>query len=67
MCIRDRIKTYPLPKVESDVRDFYRNVAAAVQGKEEQKITHAQVLRCMKLMEALFRSAEGDCVVHTRI
>ena len=63
----DTIKTYPLPEVKSDVRDYYRNVARAVRGEEKQIVTHAQILRAMKLMEALFRSAEDDCVVHTRI
>jgi predicted dehydrogenase len=63
----ETIKTYPLPKVESDVRDFYRNVARAIHGEEKQLITHAQLMRVMRLMEAMFRSAELNEVVHTRI
>ena len=41
---------------ESDVHDFYRNVCAAIDGKAEQIVTHAQLLRVMKIMEAAFRS-----------
>ena len=63
----ETIKTYPLPKVESDVRDFYRNVHRAILGEEKPLVTHAQLMRVMRLMEAMFRSAEMNEVVHTRI
>ena len=63
----ETIRTYPLPKVTSDVRDFYRNVAAAIEGRESQLVTHTQMMRVMRLMEALFQSAERHEVVHTRI
>ena len=41
---------------ESDVHDFYRNVCRAIDGKEHQLITHEQLMRVMKLMEACFLS-----------
>ncbi len=63
----ETIKTYPLPRVESDVRDFYRNVYRAIRGEEKQLVTHAQLMRVMRLMEAVFRSAERNEVVHARI
>ena len=63
----ETIATYELPTVHSDVRDFYRNFIAAAEGKAEQLVTHAQMMRVMRLMEALFRSAESGEVVHTRI
>lgn len=63
----ETIRTYPLPSVESDVRDFYRNVFRAIRGEEKQLVTHAQLMRVMRLMEAVFRSAEMNEVVHTRI
>lgn len=47
-------KLIPLP--ESDVHDFYRNVVRAVNGEEDQLITHRQVMRVMKIMEAAFES-----------
>jgi len=52
----ETIKEFPLPEVETDVHDFYRNVAKAVDGIEPQLITHAQVMRVMKVMEAAFES-----------
>ena len=60
----ETIETYPLPKVQSDVRDFYRNVIKACRGEEEQLIRHDQVMNVMKLMEAIFRSGEtGQTVI----
>ena len=63
----ETIQRYPLPKVESDVRDYYRNIARAIRGEEEQLVTHAQMMRVMRLMEACFKSAGENAVVHTRI
>ena len=40
----------------SDVHDFYRNFTAAIDGKATQLITHDQLRRCMKIMEAAFES-----------
>ena len=57
----------PVPK--SDVHDFYRNVCLAIDGKAEQIVTHKQLMRVMKIMEAAFRSDElgvpveiDDCI-----
>ncbi len=41
---------------QSDVHDFYRNVCLALDGKAEQIVTHKQLMRVMKVMEAAFRS-----------
>jgi len=60
---RDTIATYPLPAVRSDVRDFYRNVTATLDGREERLITLEQVARVMRLMEAVVRSAAVRQVV----
>jgi len=45
-----------LPK--SDVHNFYRNVCAALDGKETQLIKHHELMRVMKIMEAAFLSDE---------
>ena len=45
-------------KPVSDVHDFYRNVVKAIDGEEEQIVTHAQLMRVMKVMEAAFKSDE---------
>lgn len=59
----ETIKEYPLPCVESDIREFYQNVMSAISGEEEQRIKHHELLRVMKLMEAIFESAEKNVVI----
>lgn len=54
----DSIKTHEIPKITSDVHDFYRNVVKAVDGVEPQIITHEQLMRVLKLMEACAKSDE---------
>jgi predicted dehydrogenase len=54
----DTIVTDELPVVKSDVRDFYRNVINVIKNGEEPKIKLPEVMRVMKLMEAVFESAE---------
>ena len=59
----DTIHTEKLPIVKSDIHDFYRNVCAAIKGEEEPKIKLPEVMRVMKLMEAIFSSARtGNAV-----
>jgi predicted dehydrogenase len=53
----------PLPVVKSDVRDFYRNFAAAALGKEEPLVKNTEVRRILKLMEAAFESHRTGQVV----
>ena len=59
----ETIKEYPLPKQTADVRDFYRNVVKAISGEEEQLIKHEELMRVMKLMEAIFESGEQNKVI----
>jgi len=61
---KDTIQEYPLPTVQSDVRDFYRNLIDAVDGKAEQIVKHREILRSMRLMEAILHSAESGEAVH---
>ena len=63
----ETIKRFPLPKVTSDVRDFYRNVMKAIKGEEDQLVTHTQWRRVMRLMEAMTLSAQRNETVHSRI
>ena len=60
MAPRDEItlKTYEADRPVSDVHDFYRNLVKAIDGTEEQLITHAQIRRVLSVMEACFKSAE---------
>lgn len=59
----DTIQTYPIPRVESDVRDYYHNFRKAIKGEEEQLITHEQMLRDLKIVELVFESAEKNEVI----
>ncbi len=65
MAPRDSVTmdTYEIPKPESDVHDFYRNFCMAVDGMVEQIVTHKQMLRVMKVIEAAFASdAKGQLI-----
>ncbi|WP_033168234.1 Gfo/Idh/MocA family oxidoreductase [Clostridium sp. KNHs205] len=59
----DTIAKTELPVVKSDIRDFYRNVIKAIRGEEEINIKLPEVARVMRLMEAIFESAEKQQVV----
>lgn len=51
---------------ESDVHDFYRNVCAAIDGREKQIVTHEQLMRVMRIMEAAFDSDSRKAPVEFR-
>lgn len=59
----DTIHTEPVVKVNSDIKDFYRNVMAAIEGREEQLIKHDELLRVMRVMETALHSAELNQVL----
>lgn len=58
MAPRDGITVdrYEIEKPHSDVYDFYHNVCDAIDGKADLFVTHEQVMRVMKVMEASFES-----------
>jgi scyllo-inositol 2-dehydrogenase (NADP+) len=53
----------PLPRIPSDIRDFYNNVMDAIEGKAEIIVKNDEVLRVMRLLEACFESNEKNQVV----
>lgn len=59
----ETIATEDLPKVETDIKNFYRNVMDTISGKAEILIKHDELMRVMKLMEAAFKSAETNSIV----
>lgn len=69
MAPRDELTTqsYTIPQPASDVHDFYRNFVRAIRGEEEQLVTHPQMMRVMRVIEAAFTSAEEDRVVTCQI
>lgn len=59
----DTIAAEALPVVHSDIRDYYRNVMDTIQGKCGQLVKNEEVLRVLRLMEAVFESAKTNQVV----
>ena len=58
MAPRDEKTTFEseVERPESDVHNFYRNFVCTMNGEATQLITHKQVMRVMKIMEAAFES-----------
>ena len=50
------ITTSEIERPESDVHNFYRNFCKAIKGEAEMIVTHAQLMRVMRIMEACFES-----------
>ena len=59
----DTIKEMPLPRIDCDIHDYYRNIAKVVNGEEKPIVTLDQQREVMRLMEAIFESAEKNEVV----
>lgn len=59
----ETIHTDPLPIVRADVHDYYRNVMDAISGKAEIIVKNIEVLRVLRLMEAIQTSAENHVVI----
>ena len=61
--IQDNVEVLPLPRIESDINDFYRNVIAVVEGTAPRAVSNESVLRCMRVLEAARLSHRDDRVV----
>ncbi len=61
--VQDNVEVLPLPRVPSDINDFYRNALSAAEGKAEKAISTASVLRCMRVLEAVKESHATDSVI----
>ena len=59
----DTIKKFPIPHVHSDIHDFYKNVMDAIDGLQEINVKLPEVMRVMRLMEAVKASAETKQIV----
>lgn len=58
---------YEIERPVSDVHQFYRNLAAAIDGREEQLIKNEEVRRVLCVMEACFKSSELHQTLKTEI
>ena len=65
MAPRDSVTVdeYRLPRPASDVHDYYRNIAQAIDGRATQLVTHEQMRIDLRLIQCAFASAErGETV-----
>lgn len=60
----ETVQTEALPVVKSDIHDFYQNIIGVLDGKESILVKNEEVMRVMKLMEAIFESYEKKTVVY---
>ena len=61
---KDSIFTELRPEEKSDICDFYRNVMAVLEGREESLIKLEEVARVMGVMEAIFECAKKRQVIY---
>lgn len=57
------VTTSDLPKVEKTMESFYENVVSVVAGNAEPIVKNEEVLRVLRLMETIFKSAETNQVI----
>jgi predicted dehydrogenase len=63
----DTMEELPLPEVETDWADFYKNVMACIGGREEQIVKLPESRRVMQVIEAAFESNRTGRSVTDRI
>jgi len=65
---KEQVEVIPLPEITTDWADYYNNLLAVLDGKEnELLIKHHEVMRVMKVMEACFESSETGKVIEVNI
>lgn len=52
--------TLPLPEVETEWTDYYRNIVGVLEGKAELIVKPEECLRVMKVIDAIFESARKN-------
>lgn len=59
----DSITELPLPRIKTDIVDFYNNVVDVTEKKAKPIIKHDELMRVMGLMETVFQSADNNTVM----
>lgn len=59
--------TSELPAVDSDWCDYYKNIAAVIEGEEELVVKPEQALRVMRVIDLVFRAQEEGHGLSCRI
>ncbi len=57
----------PLPEVQTDWSDYYKNILAVLDGEAELVVRPEQALRVMKVIDAVFEADRLNCGVHCHI
>lgn len=57
------IVTEPMPEVQTDVKEFYWNLADVLNGKAEQKVKIPEVRRVLAVMEAAWESSRTGTAI----
>lgn len=64
---RETVEELSLPEVNTDWSDYYKNIVNHINGKEELIVKAEQVLRVMKVVDAIFESHETRTMIKCRI
>lgn len=59
----DTIQEVEVPDLWPDMTEYYRNITAHLEGKEDLYVTLPQMTRVMRLIEAVFESAKTGKVI----
>lgn len=59
----ETIKEIPLEEVHGEWIQYYDNIYDVLKNGAEQTVKHRQMLRCIALIEAIFKSSETNSVV----
>lgn len=59
--------TLPLPEVQTEWTDYYKNIVGVLEGKEELIVKPEECLRVMHVIDAIFESAEKNTSVECYI
>jgi len=60
---QDTIQEVEVPDLWPDMTEYYRNITAHLEGKEDLLVTLPQMTRVMRLIEAVFESAKTGQVI----
>ena len=59
----ETIHDEPLEQIHGRWEQYYDNIYDVIKNGAQQIVTHRQMRRCLKLIEAIFKSAETDSVI----
>lgn len=63
----ETLEKLDLPEMVTDAKDYYRNFRDAAEGKAELVVKPEQAMRVMKVLDAVFESAEKGKSITVRI